>query len=531
MSLTSLALVFSLAFVPPPATPTPASPSATFIFPPFGPIRVFEPVGAPRSMVIFVSGDGGFNLGVIPMAQRLAAEGALVAGVDIGAYRRGIAATRGCAFTAGHLEELARATQLGFHVKAYLRPILVGYSSGATLVYGALGQAPLETFAGGISLGFCPDLDIGPPLCKGRGLVSTPHPRLGFDLGRVSEIAPWAVLQGQVDQVCDPKRTSDFVTAIQGAELISLPKVGHGFGVTRNWEGQFVAAFQKIAANKVSVASTISSTASEPAKPRPDADLASELGLEVVEPRSPQPSKPLVVLATGDGGWAGIDKALAIAFAEAGLPTVGWSSLTYYWQPKTPEIAAKDLARILNVYMSKFARRDVILVGYSFGADVLPFLYNRLSAEHRSRVRGLALVSPSRTAAFEFHMAGWLGFDSETEYAVGPEIKRSGVRTICVSGESDEDRPCENARSPNAETVVLPGGHHLDGDYARIATEILRRFESDLKIVTAARHSSSRPANDALGRASVADTLVEFNRAQVHVLVCEVRVDRNEIGA
>ncbi|SPZ91950.1 Type IV secretory pathway, VirJ component [Sphingobacterium multivorum] len=49
---------------------------------------------------------------------------------------------------------------------------MVGYSYGATLVYGLIAQAPAGTFRGGIALGFCPDITIAKPLCKGSGLSS-----------------------------------------------------------------------------------------------------------------------------------------------------------------------------------------------------------------------------------------------------------------------------------------------------------------------------------------------------------------------
>jgi len=64
-----------------------------------------------------------------------------------------------------------RSNQQSFW-RAYQRPLLVGYSSGATLVYAALAAAPPEAFAGAISLGFCPDLEIHKPLCHGRALAS-----------------------------------------------------------------------------------------------------------------------------------------------------------------------------------------------------------------------------------------------------------------------------------------------------------------------------------------------------------------------
>ena len=146
-------------------------PSETLTLPTFGKVALYAPKGAPDQVVLFVSGDGGFNLGVVSMAERLRDLGALVVGIDIRAFLKSLEASNACAYPAGALEELSRAVQLRRKLPAYERPILVGYSSGATLVYAALAAAPPETFAGAISLGFCPDLEIHKAPCRQRGLA------------------------------------------------------------------------------------------------------------------------------------------------------------------------------------------------------------------------------------------------------------------------------------------------------------------------------------------------------------------------
>src|SRR4029453_16828908 len=94
--------------------------------------------GPPKSVVLFISGDGGWNRGVVAMAQQLRDAGALVAGIDIRPFVKSLNTTSGCAYPAGALEELSRAVQLRMKVPKYQRPILVGYSSGAPLVYAAM---------------------------------------------------------------------------------------------------------------------------------------------------------------------------------------------------------------------------------------------------------------------------------------------------------------------------------------------------------------------------------------------------------
>ena len=99
-------------------------------------------------------------------------------------------------------------------------------------------------------MGFCPDLPLTKPMCRGSGLAWQPGPKgRGYSFLPTNTLeVPWIALQGTIDQVCDPKMTEDYVKKVAHGELVLLPKVGHGFSVPRNWMPQFRAAFGRIAA-------------------------------------------------------------------------------------------------------------------------------------------------------------------------------------------------------------------------------------------------------------------------------------------
>jgi type IV secretory pathway VirJ component len=278
---------------------------------------------------------------------------------------------------------------------------------------------------------------------------------------------PWAVLQGEIDQVCAPAETARFVSQVGSARLISLPKVGHGFSVTPHWEPQYVEAYRRIAAE-----TTPASQPPPSAGPSRATDDLSGLGLVEV-PASGREGDLMAVVLTGDGGWAEIDKRVAARLAGSGVPVVGWSSLKYYWTPRTPEAAARDLARILEHYGRLWGKHRVLLAGYSFGADVLPFLVSRLPADLRSRVALVSLLGLSEQASFEFHVAGWLGVETGHHPTV-PEVARLDTTPVlCLRGEDEPDSACRLLRGASARVVTLPGGHHFGGSYERIAEALL----------------------------------------------------------
>lgn len=436
-------------------------------FAPFGNVAVYAQSDHPSHVVLFFSGDGGWNSGVIDMARIAASMDALVLGIDFPKYQKAMAASKAkCAYPAADVENLSKFAQKTLGFTSYIRPVLVGYSSGATLVYALLVEAPPNSYQGVLSLGFCPDLTLGKPLCKGNGLTWTgPDKNQVYLFNAVKQTdAPWIVFQGMIDQVCAPQATIDFVNRVGNATVEELPHVGHGYSVMKNWVPQFRVSLKSLFSRK------------EPYK-QDQGDL-SDLPMEEV-PAVTHDRKTLAVVISGDGGWASIDKEVSTGLSEKGFPVAGLNSLAYFWTKKTPETAARDLDRIINHYLTRWNKDNVWLIGYSFGADVLPFLVNRLPENTRSRVTGVALISPSHNADFEIKISSWLGNSSrEPKYALLPELtKPEAYPVLCLAGDEEDDCLCRDHNLTGVKSVMLPGGHHLGGDYDRLVDTLVLGLE------------------------------------------------------
>ena len=433
----------------------------------FGVVRIYRQRPQPGRVVLFVSGDGGWNLGVVDMARTLAGMDTLVVGIDIVHYLKELGRSgEPCLYPAADFESLSKFVQKRFDYPQYVQPILVGYSSGATLVYTLICQAPANTFKAALSLGFCPDLPLLRPPCKGSGLTWRAPVEKGnyiFLPNRNLE-TPWAVLQGESDQVCDARTAREFVASVPGATILVLPKVGHGFSVQKNWLPQFREAFERLSQGP---------------------PVAVETDLEdlplVTVPSPESGGSRLAVMISGDGGWAGIDKQMAQDFAARGLPVVGLNSLKYFWSPRTPDGAARDLGRILRHYLNAWQKKQAVLIGYSLGADVLPFMAARLPEELRSRTALIALLGPSRETAFEFHLSDWLGTGGHAvQYPVLPEVmKIQDLRILCIFGDQESDSLCRDRLPAGVTKIPLSGGHHFGGGYTTIVQTILGALGND----------------------------------------------------
>jgi len=208
-----------------------------------GEVTVYAAKGEAKGLALFASGDGAWNLGVWDMAHAAADLGYWVAGFSTPALLKALENGDGeCSDASGLLDHVGSKVKAEFKLPADWRPVLIGYSSGATVMYAALAQAGDKRFGGAMTLGFCPDLIIHKPFCEGAGLTADKQtrPPYGIVFNTVPRVeAPWIVLQGDIDQVCNPPATEAFVKQVHGGQVVILPKVGHGYSVPRNWMPQY----------------------------------------------------------------------------------------------------------------------------------------------------------------------------------------------------------------------------------------------------------------------------------------------------
>ena len=98
---------------------------------------------------------------------------------------------------------------------------------------------------------------------------------------------------------------------------------------------------------------------------------------------------------------------------EETVPVIGVDALRYFWKEKQPQEVAGDLARIIDTYRKQWKVRNVVLIGYSFGADIIPATYNLLPERAKSHVVQLSLLGLSTEVDFEISVQGWLGVAGE----------------------------------------------------------------------------------------------------------------------
>jgi len=197
--------------------------------------------------------------------------------------------------------------------------------------------------------------------------------------------------------------------------------------------------------------------------------------LPLVEVPARAPEKDfLALMISGDGGWASLDQELSAALAARGVPVVGLNSLKYFWQPRSAEQTSADVGQLIERYASQWRKQRVLLIGYSFGADVMPAVFNRLSPESRARVTSINLLGLGPAATFEVTLGEWLPGADRKGAPVLPEIAKFGsTPALCIDGEGEKDSMCPGLKQLGIEVRQIGSGHHFSGLASEIADAIL----------------------------------------------------------
>jgi type IV secretory pathway VirJ component len=205
-------------------------------------------------------------------------------------------------------------------------------------------------------------------------------------------------------------------------------------------------------------------------------------GLPLVEMPATPRTRRMAIFISGDGGWRDVDKRVSEKLQQLGVSVVGWDSLRYFWRRKTPDQAAADLAAVIEAYQRKWGCDQIALIGFSFGSDVMPFIYDRLDESLRRRIVLISLLSPGQAADWEIRVAGWFGAGPSSEATpLAPAIaEMPGERVQCFYGDADRGNSCGLLGARGAQVIEKRGDHHMDGDYDLIGRQIFEALQQRL---------------------------------------------------
>jgi type IV secretory pathway VirJ component len=201
----------------------------------------------------------------------------------------------------------------------------------------------------------------------------------------------------------------------------------------------------------------------------------SKLPVTVKVPAIVTPDRPIVFFISGDGGMKKFSVDMVNIFAGKGYPVIGLNALKYFWSKKTPQESAADVSALLQYYSSRWNNHAFILVGYSMGADVLPFIYQHLPANFQTETQHLVFMSPSSSTDMVVHISDMLGKTSTPGSMSVPGAMNTitAKPLLLVFGQDEKDFDLKTLTISNYHHIILPGGHHYNEDAQGVVQQIL----------------------------------------------------------
>jgi len=182
-------------------------------------------------------------------------------------------------------------------------------------------------------------------------------------------------------------------------------------------------------------------------------------------------STTVVLVVSGEGGWRAFDDKISGWLAEGGYWVGGVDSMKYFWKPQDDRAALAADIRLFGDALAKAAGlKDevrIVLAGYSFGADLAPWIAG--AKERDPRLRALVMIGPDSQGSLEFRVSEMLGFAQkehvfETARAL---VEAKPLPVLFIHGGKDEksDAPALAAAfDGRKEVIVVPGAtHHFAG--------------------------------------------------------------------
>lgn len=173
-------------------------------------------------------------------------------------------------------------------------------------------------------------------------------------------------------------------------------------------------------------------------------------------------TKYLVFHITGDGGMRGFDIKLENEFKSHQLSYIFLNAFDYFWSAKTPDQLANDIIPIIQRYLEKWDKNELVLSGFSFGAEIIPFLYTRLPDDLKEKVKLVVLLTPASTSDFTIHITDMIGADNTYAFDVVKEVEKiRTVKVLAIFGEKEDSSFPENHYQENFQISFLKGTHHF----------------------------------------------------------------------
>ena len=187
-------------------------------------------------------------------------------------------------------------------------------------------------------------------------------------------------------------------------------------------------------------------------------------------------SNYFVILFPGDGGWRDVMNTVTKGLNQQGLNVVGFNTIPYFRKKRNPREVALDIQLVMDYYMKLWHKKNVVLGGYSFSAEVIPFAYNAMDQDYQARVLQLILLAPSLLA--DFKVGTLFIYPASKSTPLLPELKKIDPAKMLIICDGVKESLCRTMPEiNNLDIIHFSCNHWFVGYKKEVANIISERLE------------------------------------------------------
>ncbi len=164
---------------------------------------------------------------------------------------------------------------------------------------------------------------------------------------------------------------------------------------------------------------------------------------------------------------------------EHGIPVVGITTPALFARHRTRGELDAIVADGVRTALARTGAKRLVVMGQSYGADIVQTGLADLPTALRARVAAIVLVLPGDTVFYRADPSGLL-YDHGTPDGMGATTgnRLNWAPVTCIYGVEETDSLCPLLTVASARKIGMPGGHNIHHDAGGLLAHVLAAIRS-----------------------------------------------------
>ena len=195
--------------------------------------------------------------------------------------------------------------------------------------------------------------------------------------------------------------------------------------------------------------------------------------VHVYAPRGP--AQPIVAVNfSGDMGLRFLlGASTSRGLTQQGIKVVGITSPVLFRSHRTAAEVDAIIADGIRQALARTGAAQVVVIGQSYGADIVQTGLAHLPAELRRKVAAIILILPGDSVYFRADPTGYAYRGRPDSIAAETANMLNWAPLTCIYGAEETDSLCPQLHVPGASIIAMPGDHNIHHDSAGLLGYVL----------------------------------------------------------